>query len=113
MLNIDNNSNYNLDLTSFSNPTPKCFILHFFLILFSAYFFVISEDILLLIALFCPAFLHFYLFFSILTLRISVEAVTEEIKYVLQTYFDKMCFHGPYSPKACREQNVLSETHRV
>lgn len=50
------------------------------------------------------------LFFA---LRISFGAVTEEIKYVLQTYFGKMYFHDPHSPKACREQNVFPETHAV
>lgn len=50
---------------------------------------------------------------SILSLRVSFAAAAEEIKYVLQTYFDKMCFHGLHSPKACREQNVLPEMHTV
>lgn len=69
-----------------------------------------SEDIFIVLS--HEFSLHSSIFFFFV-LRISFGAVTEEIKYVLQTYFGKMHFHDPRSPKACREQNIFPETHAV
>jgi len=58
---IDINSNHNLDLTSFFNPTPK---LLYSLIFFYFSYFHKWYIFIVLSQYFYPAFLHFFFFFS-------------------------------------------------